>query len=84
MLPANLCGHWTLYAWDLERARINVLDPVLGKESREAQSAVHGRLVNTLHGKLFDCIFDMFTGLEDNRNAYKIVFYNLAHRAAKK
>ena len=38
----------------------------------------------TLHGKLFDCIFDMFTGLEDNRNAYKIVFYNLAHRATKK
>jgi len=36
MLPANLYGHWTLYAWDLERARINVLDPVLGKESREA------------------------------------------------
>jgi len=61
-----------------------VLDPVLGKESREAQSAVHSRIIGDLHDKLFDCIFDMFTGLEDDRSSYKIVFYNLAHRPAKK
>lgn len=84
MLPTNHCGHWTLVAWDLERKRINVLDPVLGKESRDAQSAVHSHIVGNLHDKLFDCIFELFTGLEDSRSTYKIVFYNLAHRAAKK
>ena len=84
MLPSKLCGHWTLYAWDMEKRRINVLDPVLCKESREAQSAVHSRIIGDLHDKLFDCIFELFTGLEGSRSTYKIVFYNLAHRAAKK
>ena len=84
MLPSMLCGHWTLYAWDMEKRRINVLDPVLGKESREVQSAVHSRIIGDLHDKLFDCIFDLFTGLEDDRSSYKIVFYNLAHRPSKK
>lgn len=68
----------------MEKRRINVLDPVLGKESWEAQSAVHSRIIGDLHDKLFDCIFDLFTGLEDDRSSYKIVFYNLAHRPAKK
>ena len=79
MLPTSICGHWSLYVWDLENHRIHVMDPVLGKKNRDAQHAVHSQVVGTLHEKLFDCIEELFNGFNDSRRNYKIAFYNFAH-----
>ena len=81
MLPCSLSGHWSLYAWDLDTKRINVLDPVMCQQTRESQGAVHSGIIATLHDKLFDSIFELFSGVVDDRCTYKITFYNLAHPA---
>jgi len=79
MLPCDQDGHWSLYAWDVEKKRIHVLDPVLCQKGREEQPAVHDDLIASLHSKLFDCFSELFSGLHDDRGIYKITFYNLAH-----
>ena len=84
MLPCALAGHWSLYAWDMEKKRIHVLDPVLCQKTREAQREVHGDIIRTFHEKLFDCLFELFSGLQDDRDKYKITFYNLGHAPASK
>ena len=82
MLPCDQDGHWSLYAWDVEKKRIHVLDPVLCQKTREEQRAVHGDLIASLHSKLFDYFSELFSGLHDDRAGYKITFYNLAHAPA--
>ena len=82
MVPCAFSGHWSLYAWDLEKFRIHILDPVLCQKTREAQRAVHSDTVATMHKKLFDYIFELFIGLNDEKSRYKIVFYNFAHPPA--
>jgi len=82
MLPCAQAGHWSLYAWDVEKKRIHVLDPVLCQKTREEQRAVHGDLIASLHSKLFDYFSELFSGLHDDRAGYKITFYNLAHAPA--
>ena len=82
MLPSCLTGHWCLYAWDMEKKRVHVLDPVLAQKKRADQSAVHMHIIAALHDKFFDCIVEHFSGWDDDRQRYKIVFYNFAHPAA--
>ena len=84
MVPSNLTGHWTLYAWDMELKRIHVLDPVLCKETRSRQASVHSHIVATFHERLFDCIIEFLSGMEDDRTTFKVAFYNQAYEAATK
>jgi len=84
MVPCALSGHWTLYARDLEKKRIHVLDPVMCQKAREAQGSVHSGTIATLHKKLFECMCELFSGLDGNRRGYKMVFYNFVHQPALK
>lgn len=39
-------------------------------------------IIAALHDKIFDCVVEHFSGWDDDRHRYKIVFYNLAHPVA--
>ena len=84
MVPSNLTDHWTLHAWDMELKRIHVQDPVLCKDTRSTQASVHSHIVGTFHERLFDCMIEFLSGMEDGRSTFKVAFYNQAHEAATK